>query len=168
MPPYSWKAGPDEVSSLRYSALDRRIGKSGGVRWQQDHQSEYRSAIHFKELKLKDFLAYLEEGNFPADRERYLRLHTWWTGNDEHRRNTEVQMYMTDADKANLEVLIELLDDENQSDLLMKAEAYRELGKFEEAKEVLLKCDPSFAPEATDAIWQLCVKRDGFVREISG
>lgn len=127
---------------------------------------EYRSAAPFRELTLKDYLGYLEKGDYPADRERYLRLQTWWTGNDEHRRNTEVQMYMSEAEKANLESLIQLLDDEDQSDQLMKAEAYREMGRFDEAKEVLLQSDPSFAPEAGDQIWQLSVQRDVFVKEI--
>ena len=127
---------------------------------------EFKQARPFKNLTFKDYILYLKNGSYPRRHERYIRLMAWWKGNDKRRKAKTDLKKMTKDENVNLNCLMALFDEEDASDLLLKAEAYRELGNFKAAKELLLKCDPTYFPEACDGIWQLSVEGDKFVREI--
>lgn len=87
-----------------------------------------------------------------AEKERYIRVRIWWLGND-IRRNSGVATPLTDQEVQNLESLMPLLDGAKQNDILAKAEALRELGRFDECIALI------DAPEAR-------TKSDGYAANI--
>lgn len=77
------------------------------------------------------YLEALESQNLSTDEERYIRFRLWWLWNDV-RRDSGVATPLTDQEVQNLESLMLLLDGAKQNDILAKAEALRELGRFNE------------------------------------
>jgi hypothetical protein len=69
-------------------------------------------------------------------KERYLRLRAWWAGND-FRRESEKSTQLDSFETDNLRTFITLLDESEDTDRLMKAEALRELGEFADAEKLL-------------------------------
>ena len=68
------------------------------------------------------------------DQELELRIHAWWRGNDQFRKPDIAQRHLTSPEAiANAERLIELTKDGEHELVLFRAEALRELGRFEEA-----------------------------------
>lgn len=72
------------------------------------------------------------------DLEMELRVLLWWRGNDAFRREDAPVGYATDpAAIANMERLIEMMADGAEDLLLFRAEAQRELGRFDDARLTL-------------------------------
>jgi hypothetical protein len=112
------------------------------------------------------------EANLARDREqeRTLRLCAWWRANDAFRERPEPQVgavtSTSPAFRKNLQALAELLNQEDEADLIMKAEVLRELGEFEAAIHVLSQ---SGSPELVDVVRQmrtLIGAADASVREL--
>ncbi len=103
---------------------------------------EDEAADNFKDARpasaptIPEYTAFLSAGVEAGEKERYVRLRTWWTANDVRRNGDHVKP-ITDVETANLRAFSTLLDENKDNDRLMKAEALRELGMFEDA-EVLL------------------------------
>jgi hypothetical protein len=91
----------------------------------------------------------------------------WWRGNDRFRGG--LSKGVTTRPKAwnrNLETLAELMDEDDESDVAMKAELMRELGEFRAAINILSCVD---SPEYRDFVSQirsLCDRADADVREL--
>jgi hypothetical protein len=68
-------------------------------------------------------------------KERYVRLQTWWAFNDCRRKSEEIPFSSMEIE--NLCAFITLLDENDETDCIMKAEAYRELGEFAVAEKLL-------------------------------
>jgi hypothetical protein len=66
---------------------------------------------------------------------RYVRMRLWWCGNDAIRGSDEGAL--PDEHLDNLQEFAKLLPEDEADGRLMKAEAYRELGMFEESKQLL-------------------------------
>jgi hypothetical protein len=86
----------------------------------------------------KDYMEFLSTGAgvFDREKDRYIRLHAWWAGNDIRREGGQASP-MTKDEKTNLRVFITLLDESSDCDRLMKAEGFRELGSFAAAEKLL-------------------------------
>jgi hypothetical protein len=101
-----------------------------------------------------------------AEEEVRLRVLAWWRANEELRSYEEGVLLPTrplsQAFQENLEMLLSLLDDE-QSHLLMRAEALRQLGRFDDAERVLREVDLEYE-WAADQIVEHCRNRDTTVR----
>lgn len=83
-----------------------------------------------------DYLAALTSGVADTqDRRRYLRMQFWWAGNDHIRGSTGRRL--TGLHAHNLEVLSRLLDEDHPYQRCSKAEALRELARFDEALALL-------------------------------
>ncbi len=73
-----------------------------------------------------------------AEQELELRIFAWWRGNDRFRCESAAARFATDEHAVkNMERLIELCATGDHEILLFRAEALRELGRFEEATEAL-------------------------------
>jgi hypothetical protein len=84
------------------------------------------------------------------EQEMELRVHAWWRGNDAHRRCDQPGRYPTSAEAVeNAEKLIALTQEGDHELVLFRAEALRQLGRFEEARTSLygLCSDYAFARE---------------------
>lgn len=77
------------------------------------------------------YLEALKLQGLSTDEERYIRFRLWWGWNDV-RRDSGVATPLTEQEAENLEKLIPMLDVSTQIGLLAKAEALRELGRFDE------------------------------------
>jgi hypothetical protein len=124
-----------------------------------------------------EYLAWLDR-HPPGFRlqETLVRMHAWWRHNDAHRnRHFEMSSPEPGPDSAwrqNLEALWELLS-RNPADsileypeILLKAEIYRELGDFQEARNLLSVFEvDSFSELAAvrETILELCEEGNGLV-----
>ena len=99
------------------------------------------------EFEATDYLSTLES-NFARtnDEKKYLRTYAWWKFNDLRRwKHPEKRFYRSSIFEhipeitfyENLEVLEKMLDESIQSERLQKAEILRELGRFDESKNLL-------------------------------
>lgn len=112
-----------------------------------------------------DYSHLLNQGIEDPVKELYVRLQLWWESNDS-RRGKGRPFAMHDEEIANVQALILLLDESDEHQLMMKAEALREIGKFEDALLILEKStNPEFA-SVVDFMKNLCVNADPFVRKI--
>jgi hypothetical protein len=73
--------------------------------------------------------------------ERFIRLKIWWSYNDYFRNGhqSEITPEMQKLNTENLIALIKILDETDDNDLLMKAEIFRQLGWFDESKQLLYR-----------------------------
>lgn len=114
-----------------------------------------------------DLLKGADENNLDHSREIYLRVRTWWKGNDKRRKDNESDQPLSEKEVDNLKTLLELLDENNEHDRIMKAEIHRELGQFEDAIEMLDVIVDEEVALAVSQINELSKKCDYTVREFA-
>ena len=95
-----------------------------------------------------DYIEFLNVGNCNKEQQRYVRLRAWWHSND-FQRFAGTAFPPTDSKIANMEAFALLLDEHVETDRLMKAEVYRELGRFPDAEGLL---EHPFSEEITPAV----------------
>jgi hypothetical protein len=93
-------------------------------------------------MELLDEAGYFEvletAGELNPEMELELRVHAWWRGNDRFRQGDTAPSAARDARQiANMERMIELCAHGDHEILLFRAEALRQLGRFDEASEAL-------------------------------
>jgi len=160
---YFWIADAKEIGKLSLWGAD------------DEHKSnKWKSAERVRELSESECIEALSMGVARTkEQELYLRVCAWWAGNDALRHKgqspggqTSIVPERSHEAKMNLERLLELLNERNPDQRLMKAEVLRELGRFDEAIRVL---DFRFPKEYTSVaalIRNLAQKKDPIVREI--
>lgn len=84
----------------------------------------------------EDYESFLENDIKDRAKERYARLRAWWSGNDQRRKGQTTDS-LSSFEIQNMLALASLLNESDDNDRLMKAEIFRELGKFSEAEELL-------------------------------
>ncbi len=99
------------------------------------------------------------------DRERYLRTRIWWRMND-RRRDSDVETPPDDEEVINMITLAAILIESEPSDLVMKAEIMRELGRFRLAAALIRRVRQKTAPVEAPFIRELIEKGDVRVRRI--
>lgn len=104
------------------------------------------------------------------ERERALRLHAWWRGNDRHRGGKPAEADAGPdhvvAREANMRALLPLLHSADDSDALMRAEVHRELGEFSQALSELAAPLPDGFGTAVRRLRSLAEAGDRQVREL--
>lgn len=104
--------------------------------------SETRDADKFPDARpattptFQDYAGFLGAGVRDKEKERYVRLRTWWSGNDP-RREAGQSKPLDSFEAQNLRAFISLLDEAEDNDRIMMAEALRELGEFAAAASLL-------------------------------
>jgi hypothetical protein len=114
---------------------------------------------------LQDYFAALSMPMVDGRKERYLRVHARWVGNDP-RRQTEHAGSMSGGEIANLRAFLPLLGEANDNDRIMKAEALRELGMFAEAESLFSSPFNDNLGQAAAIIKDLTEQRVGAVKEL--
>ena len=97
-----------------------------------------------------------------------MLLHTWWKYNDYFREDNQTEL-SEDIKKQVPNLLNELLDifdENNDNQLMMKGELLRELGQFTEAKKTLNKVSAPEYSQAKKYIKDLAQKRISELREL--
>ncbi len=103
-------------------------------------ENKYEEADEARFLNIKEYFKALDNKLYSSDDdELFLRLRIWWSFNDRVRSNREI--FENEEEKnlwrSNAVRLIEMLHDEDNSDIIMKAELYRNMGEFEKCLNTL-------------------------------
>jgi hypothetical protein len=121
---------------------------------------EWAAAPQMGRLDEAGYLEALAQGLAGTqDQELELRIHAWWRGNDQFRKLERPGRYPSTAEAvANAERLIELTKEGEHELVLFRAEALRELGRFDEAQESLYGLCSDYAP-AREKLAQLIAEK---------
>ena len=142
--------------------------------WGSDDESidpTWTSAARLVEPDEQQYLAALEQlvGAQPQ-RSREARLIAWWRGNDRLRcqqpSGSNDTPQTISQRHANMRQLIALLDTAEPSDQLMRAEALRQLGEFEQATAILSKPFPPEYDTALSRLLGLCAQRNSMLQKL--
>ncbi len=117
-------------------------------------------------IELQDYFSELKKSNIGREKEQYLRLRTWWAGNDNRRGANSINRNLSDEEKGNLEALYNMLDSSDDNDRIMMAEIKRELGEFEDAEVILREPFVNELSQAVSIIIELNQRREPFVAEM--
>jgi hypothetical protein len=126
---YFWTG---EGKLLGYVDLETGITSEEGVSWKETPR--------LATLDESELIAALDEGAAATpELELELRVAIWWRGNDAYRSGNDQPPGYPTSERAvqNVERLIEMMSDGDEDLLLFRAEAQRELGRFDAAKETL-------------------------------
>jgi hypothetical protein len=109
---------------------------------------EWAAAPQMQRLDEAGYLEALAQGLATTpEQELELRIHAWWRGNDPHRKLEGPDRHPSTPEAiANAERLIELTNEGEHELVLFRAEALRELGRFEEAQASLYGLCSDYAP----------------------
>lgn len=137
----------------------------------ESNQSDpiWRAAPEVEEPSETDFYVALNKGLANDDQqERELRILAWWRRNDVYRDGVRgaKQTTLTEEGRRNLVELVRMLDEADESDRIMKAEALRELGEFKAAGEILDRVTSEEYAAVVRQLRQLCDNRDPCVNEL--
>ena len=131
----------------------------------------WKNAERVRDLTETEFLEALIVGAARnRDQELYLRMGAWWAANDPLRftngNSKHVELSRTTEGIQNLKLFCALLDENNPSERLFKAEAKRELGSFSEALNLLEFQFPKEFEAIVKLIRELAEKKDMLLKEI--
>lgn len=153
-----WSDGKREAPMLPDFPAVSRCGHCHSIFWVEDaasfgeddrfgeEQPEKQPETWARALDI-DFLdadGYVEAIDMTSEPKRihFLRIMLWHTLNDPYRNDKAVsQGSQSDLFVRNLEALIQLLDETNPGERIMKAEALREIGRHEDAIQLLMDVD---------------------------
>jgi hypothetical protein len=114
-----------------------------------------------------DFLGVLTKDKLAQKKELYVRRQAWWLANDAYRTNSTTKVKYSPAQVKNIQVLSKLLDEKDPNQRILKAEAFRELGQFQECIKLL---SGSFKDQeqakVVDSIRELAIQKSRLVCEI--
>ena len=99
--------------------------------------------------------------------EKCIRIKSWWLFNNNYRNNAAQEFNLPPEQKANLQRLLHLLDTNDPNDLLMKAEVFRTLGRFNECLKELSQPVGSGYSRAVYVIEKLAKSRKRQVVKLS-
>lgn len=99
----------------------------------------WKKLPYLEPVEEADYLEAIRLGLAPLpEQEMELRVFAWWRANDRHRRDEGTGRYPQSSESIeNLERLVELLKDGEHEFVLFRAEALRQLGRFDEARDML-------------------------------
>ena len=135
-----------------------------GTPW-TDGNPGVTGAQPYDKASFADYIAVLGKGGLDNRKEKYLRLRAWWAGNDK-RRKTGKASPLSEEETANILVYVALLDESDEEDRITKAEALRELGKYNEVLAILSEPFSEELAQAVGFIKVLAEQRVAGVKEI--
>ena len=157
---FYWLSDAEKVGAVDLWREERRQGDPA-----------WTAAPYVQEPVEEQYYEALESGlAVDLDQQRALRILAWWRRNDAYRDLPRTQpggiATATAAGRKNLEELVSLLDADNESNAVMKAELLRELGEFESARHVLDSVASADYAAVVCQLRSLCDNGDTCVREL--
>jgi hypothetical protein len=145
------------------------IGSGWGEDDDEGGDPAWASAPRVQEPSEAGYYAALASGLAKdPEQEKTLRILAMWKRNDPLRdAPQDVGPGLSAAARQNLEALANLLDGDADDERLMRAEALRELGDFDAAKQVLETVESSDYAWVVERFRELCDERDSVVRELT-
>jgi hypothetical protein len=173
-----WSDGYVVYPMLPRSPEITRCGDDGPFFWVSDAKElgeiddsnvpdEWKQAKYIRFLTEAEYLEAIEMGRTQEEK-LYLRLLAWRAANDPLRQNEAQHSPFLPGSKArkNLEQLVKLLSVTEPNQRLLKTEALRQLGRFEEALKILQAPFPKEFTKVVDWMRRLVKERDSLVREL--
>jgi hypothetical protein len=152
--------------SLVWIEEEKQVGEIDPWCSENPGNDAFEDARPAKTPTLRDYVGFLKAGISDKEKERYVRLRAWWAGNDGRRKSNKTKP-LTSFESNNLRAFATLLPEADDNDRLMKAEALRELGQFEEAEKLLAAEFESEFAKVVSTIRELNEKRNAGVAEIT-
>lgn len=134
LPDQPWLVKCPHCSTLVWIDEQEQVGEMEPWGPCKQNDSGFHNARPFAVPSLQDYLCAIRSTS-DARKERYLRLRTWWAGNDSRRQGAATPL--SDDESANIAAFAALLDESDENDRIMKAEVMRELGNYEDALALL-------------------------------
>ena len=162
-----WKA--EEVG--QYSRFSREIGFEHTE--EKETPAVWKRAPRIKAPKEDDFYKAIDEGlSENKQEEKNLRLTAWWQSNDNCRDGFSLfgkkkKFPAPEEREKNMEKLLGLLDKTNPNDQIMAAEILRQLGRFDEALEVLKTLDRDDYGEVLVQLEDFCDDNETSVQKLT-
>lgn len=125
-------------------------------------------APHVKELEEADYWFALASGVASSrNQERRLRILAWWKTNDPYRHEPQpTDALISEEARLNIQKLVELFDDDEPREMLMKGEALRQLGIFDESITVLKSISDHDLQGARNQISSLSLANSGVLEKL--
>ena len=159
-----WTDGKMEAPMLPEIPIITKCGKCNSIFWIKDAEKigeispfaeamedaevppEWRNSQRISKLDKTSLIEALNTEIAKSSKdEKYLRVRLWWGINDEIRKGLQnIPEKDKPVFKENLEKLISLLGDEDPQERVMKAEAYREMGVFDQVSPLLQELPEKF------------------------
>ena len=133
----------------------------------KESEGDYKGADkleHGHTPTAESYLMALRDASLSPEDQAYIRFRLWRLWNDPRRKSRKPQP-LKNYEIMNLEALLKLLDGEDIDELVTKAEINRELGRFNEAIQLLDWPDKSADGSRIEFIRQLARDKDHRVRE---
>ena len=138
-----------------------------GERSVWDENKKWPDAAHPSLPSETEILNLLASAKLSNNKELYARRISWWSANDTVRMNAGSKADLSSAQKENMQALANLLDEQEPDQRIMKAEIYRELGKFKDCIKLLeIPFKEDHYTEISTFILKLAEKNISIVREI--
>lgn len=127
---YYWISDAEQIAEVP-SPLTSSSGMHVDPAWQE--------APHVVELDEADYWLALAYGvTTTPKQEKRLRILVWWKSNDPYRHEPPpTDAAISEEAMLNIQKLVDLFDEDEPEEKLMKAEALRQLGKFDESITIL-------------------------------
>lgn len=165
LPDEPWLVTCPHCSTLVWIDEQKKIGEIETWGASGESADRFKDARPVSAPILAEYTTFLTAGIRSKKKERYVRLRTWWVGNDARREGGHATP-MTEAEIANLRVFSAILDEKEDNDRLMKAEALRELGMFQKAEALLAMRFEEGMMQAVGIIRDLNQKRSTAVEKM--
>lgn len=153
LPDQPWLVKCPKCGTLFWIDEAKKLGEQNS--W--DKGKKWLNAVQPGLPSEKDFLSVLTKNKVSQKKELYVRRHAWWLANDAFRTNSAAKFSYSSAQEKNIQTLAGLLDETDPDQRIMKAEAFRELGQFQECIKLLSN---SFKDQEH-------AKVAGFIRELA-
>jgi hypothetical protein len=161
LPEQPWLVKCGHCSALVWIDEQEKLGTASP--W-KDTAGAFAGALAYLTPVTSDYERLSRDPTQAPEKQRYLRQCFWWAGNDARRGSSDPAPF-SEAERQNLESFAGMLDEASDQDRLCKAEALRELGRFEEAMRLLAQdIDPRMKRAAT-FIRDLAMKGDPQLKE---
>lgn len=101
---------------------------------------QHHSAKKYERANFLELIKFVTNNKLSSEAERIARIQVWREGNDA-RRASDIPISLIEAEIKNLEQMLPLLDGPHDYSDLVKVEVLRNLGMFDEAKELFKNAD---------------------------
>ncbi len=133
---------------------------------QADENHEWNDLVYAEEPSEDDYFRALQSGIAGTpDKERYIRMRLWWQASDPFRQGRP--SLFSEAQRNNLQHFESILSDDDDNQRLMKAEALRQLSRFEDALRLLDGDFPEGYAHAVSRIRDLAAKGESNVAKLT-
>ena len=136
LPDQPWLVKCQHCNTLVWIDEQKQVGEIAPWGSKTSDGDKFLDARPASTPTLQDYAVFIEAGISDKQKERYVRLSAWWAGNDPRRERAQ-RTPLGSFEAQNLRAFLTLLDEDEDNDRIMKAEALRELGEFAAAENLL-------------------------------